>query len=94
MNEKEKKTRFRDLKAGDYVYMIIGLWVYDLKVVKIKICPKSMYIYYDPIKVKGYKSYEIDHIYVGKDFSSSYSSTVCTEKKDAWEKVIGDSQAR
>ena len=91
MNEKEKKTRFKDLKVGDYVYMIIGLWVYDLKVIKIKDYSKSqsMYIYYDPIK-----GYEIDHIYVGKNFSSSYSSTVFTEKKDAWEKLIGDSQAR
>ena len=96
MNEKEKKTRFRDLKVGDYVYMIIGLWIYNVKVVKIKDYPKSQYmnIYYDPITIKGYKGYAIDHIYVGKDFSSSYSSTVFTEKKDAWEKLIGDSQAR
>ena len=94
MKEKEKKTRFRDLKVGDYIYRIIGLWVYDLKVVKIKADPKSqsMYIYYDPIK--GDKGYDIDNIYVGKNFSSSYSSTVFTEKKDAWERLIGDSQAR
>lgn len=91
---KEKKKRFGELKVGDYVYRIIGLWVYDLKVVKIKSFSKSqsMYIYYDPIKVD--KGYDIDNIYVGKNFSSSYSSTVFTEKKDAWERLIGDSQAR
>lgn len=91
---KEKKTRFEDLKVGDYVYRIIGLWVYDLKIVKIKVDlnSQSMYIYHDPIK--GDKGYDIDCIYVGKYFSSSYSSTVFTEKKDAWERLIGYSQAR
>lgn len=87
----EKKKRFGDLKVGDYVYRIIGLWVYDLKVVKIKAVPKSqsMYIYYDPIK--GDK---INNIYVGKNFSSSNSSTVFTEKRNAWERLIRNSQSR
>jgi hypothetical protein len=91
---KEKKTRFIDLKVGDYVYRIIRLWVYNLKIVKIKADPKSqsMYIYFKPIK--GDKGYNINSIYVGKYFSSSCSSTVFTEKRDAWEKLIGDSQAR
>lgn len=90
----EKKKRFSELKVGDYVYKIIGLRVYELKVVKIKYVPnsQSMYIYYDPIK--GDKGYNIDNIYVRKNSSSSYSSTVFTEKKDAWERLIGDSRAR
>lgn len=91
MKEKERKTRFGDLKVGDYVYKIIGLWVYDLNIVKIKSDPnsQSMYIYYDPIEeVNG------DWLYVGKYFSSSYNFTVFTEKKDAWERLIEDSQAR
>lgn len=93
MKEKKKKTRFGDLKVGNHVYKIIGIWVYDLKIVKIKAVPESqsMYIYYDPIKGKRG---DIGYIYVGKNFSSSYSSTVFTEKKDAWERLIGDSQTR
>lgn len=94
MKEKKEKIRFGDLKVGDYVYRIIGLWVYDLKIIKIEANPKSqsMFIYFNSIK--GDEGYDIDNIYVGKNFSSSYSSTVFTEKRDAWEKLIGDSQAR
>ena len=71
----KEKTRFGDLKVGDYVYRIIGLWVYDLKIVNIKSDPKSqsMYIYFTPIKVD--KGYDIDSIYVGKYFSSSYDNS-------------------
>ncbi len=88
---KEKKKRFGELKVGDYIYRIIGLWVYDLKIVKIKANPKdqSISLYYNPINdICG------DWLYVGRHFSSSYNSTVFTEKKDAWERLIGDSQAR
>ena len=87
----EKKKRFGELKVGDYVYRIIVLWVYDLRIVMIKSDPReqSVSLYYDPIE-----GFIEDRLYVGKYFSSSYSSTVFTEKKDAWERLIGDSQAR
>jgi hypothetical protein len=87
----EKKKRFGELKVGDYIYRIIGLWVYDLKIVKIMSNPReqSVSLYYDPIK-----GYNEDKLNVGKHFSSSYNSTVFVEKKDAWERLIGDSQAR
>lgn len=91
MKEKEKKTRFGDLKVGDYVYRIIGLWVYDLKIVKIKANPKdhSILLYYDPIN-----EIREDWLCVGRHFSSSYNSTVFVEKKYAWERLIVDSQVR
>ena len=87
----EKKKRFGELKVGDYVYRIIGLWVFDLKIVKIISNPReqSVSLYYEPIE-----GYNEDKLNVGKHFSSSYNSTVFVEKKDAWERLIGDSQAR
>ena len=78
---KEKKTRFMDLKVGDYVYRIIGLWVYDLKVVKIKADTKShsMYIYFNPIKWD--KGYDIDNIYMSEKTSPLHTPLLCLLKR-------------
>ena len=92
MEKDKKKKTFGDLKIGDSIYLLSGLEVKELKITKVS-CFKgggsqSVTLYTDG-KVNGY-----NYVYVGKHFSSSYSSTVFTEKKDAWERLIGDSRAR
>ena len=93
MKEKDKKKKtFGDLKIGDSIYLLSGLEVKELKITKVSSFKgggsQSVTLNIDG-KVNGY-----DYVYVGKHFSSSYSSTVFTEKKDAWEKLIENSQAR
>lgn len=91
MKENKKKT-FGDLRIGDSIYLLSGLGVKELRITKVSSFKgggcQSVTLNIDG-KVNGY-----NYVYVGKHFSSSYNSTVFVEKKDAWERLIGDSQAR
>ena len=92
MEKEKKKKTFGDLKIGDSIYLLSGLGVKELRITKVSSFKgggnQSVTLDIDG-KVYGY-----DYVYVGKHFSSSYSSTVFAEKKDAWERLIGESQAR
>ena len=80
------------MKIGDSIYLLSGLGVKKLRITKVSSFKgagnQSVTLNIDG-KVNGY-----DFVYVGRHFSSSYNSTVFVEKKDAWERLIGDSQAR